>query len=294
MKRIIRSAVLRLCLTAILLPALAFVPVLARPAMAQAGRRVLAYGVKAQGRLGDLVPQTARALSVAMTRYSGVRVLGTRNVQTLADLRRDRALLSCADAACLQEIASALGADEFLVTTLVVGADGVVVSVERHDTRTGKSLGSEAHTWSGEPRFVAPLAGLLAITHYTDPSELEAGRLQLVPDVAATALVDGSSVGEATPEGLVVEVEPGVHEVSFEAEGFKARGSEIVVMPSQDLRVTQTLIESGAVATVWYESWWFWALVAGAAAGATVPFVVGGDDAPPTTSGPLSVTVPGP
>ena len=294
MQRVLRSALLRFALTAALLPALALVPVLAGPAWAQGKKRVLAYGVQAQGRLGDLVPQTSRAVSVAASRYAGVEVLGARNVQTLADLRRDPSLLNCASADCLRNIAVALGAEEFLVTTLVLGANGVVVSVERMEAESGKSISREEDTWAGEPRFVGPLAGLLAVSHYNDPTSLTPGTLELVPDVEATALVDGSSVGTASPVGLSVEMEPGRHEVSFEAEGYKSGKTEIVLMPGQKLRVDQTLIESGAVATVWYKSWWFWALVAGVAAGATLPFVLGGSDTPVATSGPLTVTVPGP
>lgn len=295
MQRFLRSGLLRFVLTAALLPALSLVPVLARTALAQSGKRVLVYGVQAQGRLGDLVPQTSRAVTVATTRYAGVQVLGARNVQSLADLRRDPGLLNCANPECLRNIAVALGAEEFLVTTLVLGANGVVVSVDRIETKSGKSISREEDTWPGEPRFVGPLAGLLAVSHYEDPSALTPGTLELVPDVDATALVDGSSVGTASPTGLNVEVAPGRHEVSFEAEGYKSGTTEVVLMPGQQLRVDQTLIESGAAAAAWYESWWFVALVvAGVAAGATLPFVLGGDDPPPVTSGPLTVTVPGP
>jgi TolB-like protein len=238
-----------------------------------AKRSFAVLDLKTAGVTEDIAKNLTQVLSTTLKEIDGASVISRDDVYAMLEVEKEKTTLGCADdEECLAEIGGALGVEYLVVGQVGQLAGSYVVSL-RLIQSTGVVVENRVtETYAGpEEQLLAAMrhAGRRLIGIEADA----VGGLSLsASQEEAEVYIDGELVG-STPLKPVGKLKPGRHSVRVSRERYRDYVADVYVDPAQ---TSSLFVELERLPDEWYETWWFWTGVSGAAVAATAAAVTGG------------------
>ena len=223
------------------------------------------FDLKAQGLSEDAARNLTQLLAVEIKKIEGTTVVSRDDINAMLQMQTQKDQLGCDSVACLAEIGGALGVDNLIVGDVGKVANRYIVTLRMLDVRNSRALGRVNETFEGqEDQLLAAVrqAGRRLVGVDGAEGAAEGGLAIATNQQKANIFLDGDLAG-ASPLPPLKTLRNGKHSVRVSKDGFIDWRSDVFVEANNTTALWCALDEEPQK---WYQKWWVWTLVGGAAA----------------------------